>query len=89
MKLLRHAIVVLAFAVFLLWLAWGWYDLPTLARMDFAIDAFTGETFNFMYKEPTQTIGVSKFWVWLIVPFAALAMAVHAAANLLTGDDAS
>lgn len=81
--------VVLAFSGFLLWLAWGWYDLPTLAAVDFSIDAFTGETFNFMYKEPTQTIGVDKFWIWLIVPFTALAMAVHAAANLLSSDDAS
>lgn len=75
--------VVLAFAAFLLWLAWGWYDLPTLARLNFSIDAFTGETFNFMYREPTQTLGAPKFWVWLIVPFAALAMAIHAAANLV------
>jgi len=77
--------LVLAFALFLIWLTWRWYDLPTLAAKDFSIDAFTGETFNFMYKEPTQTIGVAKYWVWLIVPIAAVAMAIHAAANLIAG----
>ena len=76
-------LIVLAFALFLLWLAWGWYDLPTLARVGFAIEAFTGETFNFIYKEPTQTIGVAKYWVWLIVPIVAVDMSLHAAANLL------
>lgn len=86
--------LVLAFALFLLWLTWRWYDLPTLIAFDFSIDAFTGETFNFMYREPTQTIGVAKYWVWLIVPLAAFAMSVHAAANLLSpnrksGTDAS
>ena len=30
-------VVVLAFAAFLLWLAWGWYDLPTLAAMCSAV----------------------------------------------------
>lgn len=74
--------IVLGFALCLLWLCWRWYDLPTLAGMDFDVEAFTGETFNFMYKEPTQTIGVPKFWIWLIVPLAALAMSVHAMANL-------
>jgi TRAP-type C4-dicarboxylate transport system permease small subunit len=75
-------LVVLAFALFLAWLCWRWYDLPTLAGFGFDVEAFTGETFNFMYKEPTQTIGVAKFWVWLIVPITAVGMSLHAAANL-------
>lgn len=77
--------VVLAFALFLLWLCWQWYDLPTLAALGFNLDAFTGETFNFIYREPTLTIGVDKFWIWLIVPLAAAAMSVHALANILAG----
>lgn len=77
--------VVLTFALFLLWLCWRWYDLPTLVTLGFNLDAFTGETFNFIYREPTQTIGVDKFWVWLIVPLAAAAMSVHALANILAG----
>lgn len=75
--------VVLAFSVFLLWLCWRWYDPVTLASLSYSVDAFVGETFNFIYREPTQTIGVSKYWVWLIVPFTAAAMTIHAATNLL------
>lgn len=74
--------VVLAFVAFLVWLAWRWYDLPSLSGAGFDIEAFTGDTFNFIYKEPTQTLGIAKFWVWIIVPYAALAMTIHAAANL-------
>lgn len=74
---------VLAFSVFLLWLCWRWYDPVTLASLSYSVDAFVGETFNFIYREPTQTIGVSKYWVWLILPFTAAAMTIHAATNLL------
>lgn len=77
-------LIVLAFSAFLLWLCWGWYDLQTLAALDFSLDAFTGETFNFMYREPTQTLGIPKYWVWLIVPLAAFTMSVHALSNLLS-----
>ena len=74
---------VLAFSLFLLWLCWRWYDPATLASVSYSVDAFVGETFNFIYREPTQTIGVAKYWVWLIVPLSAAAMTVHALANLL------
>jgi TRAP-type C4-dicarboxylate transport system permease small subunit len=75
--------IILAFSVFLLWLCWRWYDPLTLASVSYSVDAFVGETFNFIYREPTQTIGVAKYWVWLIVPLTAAAMTVHALANLL------
>ena len=74
--------LILALALFLLWLCWRWYDVLALAAMEFSVDAFTSETFNFIYREPTQTIGISKYWIWLIVPFTAFSMTVHAAANL-------
>ncbi len=74
---------ILGFALFLLWLCWGWYDLATLASLNFSLDAFSGETFNFMYREPTQTIGAPKYFIWLIVPLAAFGMSLHATANLL------
>ncbi len=74
---------ILAFSLFLLWLCWRWYDPATLASVSYSVDAFVGETFNFIYREPTQTIGVAKYWVWLIVPITAAAMTVHALANLL------
>lgn len=75
--------IILAFSIFLLWLCWRWYDPVTLASFSYSVDAFVGETFNFIYREPTQTIGVSKYWIWLIVPLTALAMTIHALANLV------
>ena len=75
--------IILAFSLFLLWLCWRWYDPLTLASVSYSVDAFVGETFNFIYREPTQTIGVAKYWIWLIVPLTAAAMTVHALANLL------
>ena len=75
--------IILAFSLFLLWLCWRWYDPLTLASVSYSVDVFVGETFNFIYREPTQTIGVAKYWIWLIVPLTAAAMTVHALANLL------
>lgn len=74
--------VVLAFSAFLLWLCWRWYDPGLLMQVSYSVDAFVGESFNFIYREPTQTIGVAKYWIWLIVPITAAAMTVHALANL-------
>lgn len=75
-------VIVLVFSLFLLWLCWRWYDPVMLMQVSYSIDAFVGETFNFIYREPTQTIGVAKYWIWLIVPITAAAMTVHALANV-------
>ena len=75
-------VIVLAFAVTLIWLSWIWYDPATLASFGFDTRAFSGSTFNYIYDEPTLTIGVPKFLVWLIMPLTAVTMTVHAAANL-------
>ena len=75
--------IILAFSLFLVWLCWRWYDPWTLASVSYSVDAFVGETFNFIYREPTQTIGVAKYCIWLIVPLTAAAMTFHALANFL------
>jgi TRAP-type C4-dicarboxylate transport system permease small subunit len=77
--------ILLVFAVTLLILCWRWYDPLALARSGFDFDAFAASTFKFIYTEPTNTIGVHKFWVWLAVPLMAFGMTMHAAANLLEG----
>lgn len=77
--------VLLYFAMTLLVLSWQWYDPVALVRSGFDLDTFAQTTFKFIYSEPTSTLGISKFWVWLAVPLMALAMSVHAAANLLEG----
>lgn len=77
--------ILLFFAVTLLVLCWQWYDPVALIRSGFDFDAFAQETFKFIYTEPTNTIGIPKFWVWLAVPLMALSMTVHALTNLLEG----
>jgi len=77
--------LLLVFAVTLLVLSWQWYDPVGLVRSGFDLEAFAQATFKFIYSEPTNTLGIDKFWVWLAVPFMAIAMSVHAVANLLEG----
>lgn len=77
--------LLLFFAVTLLVLCWQWYDPLALAQAGFDFDLFAQETFKFIYTEPTNTIGIRKFWIWLVVPFMAISMTLHALANLLEG----
>jgi TRAP-type C4-dicarboxylate transport system permease small subunit len=77
--------ILLVMAGTLLLLSWSWYDPIALAQSGFDFDEFAQATFKFIYSEPTNTVGIQKFWVWLAVPFAALGMTIHALANLLEG----
>ncbi len=81
--------LLLVFAVILLLLCWQWYDPMALLQAGFDFDAFAQATFKFIYTEPTNTIGIPKFVVWLAVPLMSLTMTIHAVANLLEGPPAS
>ncbi len=61
---------------------WRWFDPITYWHADSAA-AFARETFNFIYQEPTVTLGVGKIWFWLILPLFCLTGLVHTAAQLL------
>lgn len=74
---------VLVFFVVLFALAWTWFDPLTLALHGFDTKAYSGATFNFIYSEVSTTLGVPKFWLWLIVPVFAFGASVHALNNLL------
>jgi TRAP-type C4-dicarboxylate transport system permease small subunit len=76
-------LLVLVFGITLLVLCYRWFDPLTLIRLGFDTREFSGETFNFMYQDTTATLGVAKFWFWLIVPLAAFTTSVHALSNLL------
>jgi TRAP-type C4-dicarboxylate transport system permease small subunit len=82
-RLVDAIIVVLAAA--LLVLSWLWYDPVALIRSGFDLDLFAQNTFKFIYFEPTNTVGISKFWIWLAVPLMSVNMTLHAIANLLEG----
>ena len=81
-------LLVLSFALTLIWLSFIWYDPIGLAQAGFDFGAFAGSTFNFIYDEPTVTVGIPKFLIWLIMPILGLPLTVHSIANLtdrLTG----
>lgn len=75
-------LAVLVFAVLLAWLCWRWYQPLALAQAGFDVQAFQGETFNFIYAERTSTLGIPKFWVWLCVPWLSLSLTFHGLVNL-------
>ena len=76
-------LLVLGFGMTLLVLCYRWFDPLTLMRLGFDTREFSGQTFNFMYQDTTATLGVAKFWFWLVVPLAAVSISVHALSNLL------
>lgn len=75
--------LVLIFGMVLLVLCYYWFDPITLMQMEFDTDAFSGETFNFLYQDTTTTLGMKKFWFWLVVPVAAFSTSMHALSNFL------
>jgi len=82
-------VIILVFAIALLVLTWIWYDPIAFALSGFDVERFAETTFKFIYSEPTGTIGVPKFWVWLAVPVMALGMTIHSLANLVEGQGVS
>jgi TRAP-type C4-dicarboxylate transport system permease small subunit len=76
---------LLFFAIVLVILCWRWYEPVALVQSGFDLEAFAQNTFKFIYTEPTNTVGIRKFWVWLAVPLMSIAMTIHAVANLLEG----
>ncbi|WP_440996427.1 TRAP transporter small permease [Arhodomonas sp. SL1] len=81
--LVINDLIVLVFAVFLLWLCWRWFAPLEMLRAGFDVNTFLVSTGNFIYGEPTNTLGIRKFWVWLIMPIFALTTTVHGLANLI------
>ena len=75
-------LLILLFAATLLVLCWLWYDPLALAAAGFDAEAFSAESFNFIYQEPTNTIGIPKYLIWLVMPLTAASMLLHAAVNL-------
>jgi len=83
-RLLRIGVSALAvgFGLTLLWLCWRWFNLPGLMAAGFDIGTFEVATFNFIYTELTPVLGVRFVWFFLIMPWFALTLSVHALTNL-------
>jgi TRAP-type C4-dicarboxylate transport system permease small subunit len=78
-------VIVLVLAVTLIVLSWLWYSPLALVQSGLDFDVFAQNTFKFIYNEPTNTIGIRKFWVWLAFPVMAVNMSIHALANVVEG----
>lgn len=76
-------LMVLLFAVLLVYFCIIWFDPVTLLQSGWDVQAFQMDTFNFIYAESTNTLGVKKFWVWLAMPWVALTLLLHASVNLM------
>lgn len=73
----------LGFAIFLAYACWVWFDPATLVLHGFDLSLFFESTFNSVYQEVTNTIGVRRLWFFLIMPLFAFTLIVHSAACLL------
>lgn len=76
-------LIIFVFALFMIWFCWRWYSPLELARQGFDVQAFQGATFNFIYAEPTTTLGIKKVWVWLVMWLFSFGAFLHGLANLI------
>ncbi len=75
--------IVLLFGFLLIWMCALWLDPVGIARAGFDVRKFSGETFNFIYTERTQTLNWPLWTLYMIMPLFALCMTIHSVANLL------
>jgi TRAP-type C4-dicarboxylate transport system permease small subunit len=73
--------LVLIFVTALGLIVWRWFDPLTVMAAETLRD-FSKATFNFIYTEPTTTIGMRKIWFWLVMPYACVTLFIHAVRNL-------
>ena len=77
-------IIVFCFALAMLWFCWIWFMPLEIARAGFDPMTFQGQTFNFIYAEPTSTLGIPKFIVWSVMWLFALGATLHSTTHLLS-----
>lgn len=84
-RVLRTIVSVLSliFGIILLYLCWLWFDPLALIAAGFDIPTFEGATFNFIYTDTTPVMGMAVAYLYLVMPWFAGALCVHAAANLV------
>jgi TRAP-type C4-dicarboxylate transport system permease small subunit len=75
-------VVVFAFALALLWFCWRWFMPLEFVRAGFDVGTFQGKTFNFIYAEPSSTLGVPKYQFWMVMWLFALGATLHSSMHL-------
>lgn len=76
-------IIVLAFGVLMVWVCWRWFNPAAFIAASGDIAAFQSNTFNFIYSEPTMTLGIKKAPIWTIMAVFACSVILHGLANLI------
>ncbi len=74
---------VISFGLLLCWMCWLWFDPVGMASAGFDAKAFSGQTFNFIYTERTQTLSWPSWVLYLVIPLFAVSMTIHGIANLI------
>jgi TRAP-type C4-dicarboxylate transport system permease small subunit len=77
-------VIVFLFALAMLWFCWRWFMPLDLARAGFDTMAFQGQTFNFIYAEPTTTLGYPKYLFWLVMWLFAIGATLHSTMHLFS-----
>ena len=72
---------VLAFLLVMSFILWRWFDLPGLFRAGSGA-ALAEQSFNFIYTDPTNTLGMRKLWFWLALPLSCTTALIHCVASL-------
>jgi TRAP-type C4-dicarboxylate transport system permease small subunit len=75
-------VLTLLFSALSLVACWLWFDPQLLYSTGFDVSSFIQQSFNFIYREPTSTLGIAKFWVWMIMPIMAVSLFIFSLANL-------
>ena len=75
-------LTIFVFACLMVWICLRWFMPLQLMEAGWDVKAFQGKTFNFIYAEPTNTIGLKKVWIWLVMPLFTLGALLHSGANL-------
>lgn len=77
------SLIATVFGLILLWLCWRWFDPAGLAAAGFDFGTFEMTTFNFIYTDTTPVLRWRFFWFYLIMPWFAFTLSVHALTNLV------
>jgi TRAP-type transport system small permease protein len=83
-RLLRITVSALSalFGVILIYLCLRWFDPIQMISVGFDVNAFQAATFNFIYTDRTAITGTPAYLLYLIIPYFALAITIHALTNL-------
>lgn len=77
-------VIILVFSLSMLWFCWRWFLPLDIFQAGFDAQSFQGSTFNFIYSEPTLTLGLPKFLFWLVVWLFAIGATLHSLTHLFS-----